>query len=120
MDHDRNCDKQIYVHVIGIKSSYLMSRFMRKQDFCLCKNKGTDQLCSNCTADQRLCFRYTDSTISLLSKSKISSFQPSSVVVQVGLCQALSETRKTGFLMTLLLLLKCNNGDFAYSNIDLG
>ena len=29
---------------------------------------------SNCEADQRLCFRYTDSTITLLSKSKISSF----------------------------------------------
>ena len=25
------------------------------------KNKGADQLCSNCTAEQRLCFRYTDS-----------------------------------------------------------
>ena len=33
--------------------------------FCLCENKG---------ADQRLCFCYTDSTISLLLKSKISSF----------------------------------------------
>ena len=36
---------------------------MRKPDFCLCENKDTDQLCSNCTADQRLCFRYLDSTI---------------------------------------------------------
>ena len=27
--------------------------------FChLCKNKGADQLCSNCTSDQRLCFLY--------------------------------------------------------------
>ena len=55
-----------------------MSRVMRKPDFCLCKNKSADQLCSNCTADQRLCLRYTDSTIPrtipLLSKSKISSF----------------------------------------------
>ena len=24
-----------------------------------CENKGADQLCSNCTADQRLCFRNT-------------------------------------------------------------
>ena len=29
--------------------------------------------CSNCEADQRLCFCYTDSTIPLLSKFKISS-----------------------------------------------
>ena len=37
---------------------------VRKLDFCLCENKGTDQLCSKCMADQRLCFRYTGSTIS--------------------------------------------------------
>ena len=33
-------------------------------------------------ADQRLCFRYTDSTISLLLKYQISSFLPASVTVQ--------------------------------------
>ena len=33
------------------------------------KNKGADQLCSNCTADQRLCFCFTYSTIPLLLKS---------------------------------------------------
>ena len=43
---------------------------MRKLDFCLCENKGADQLCSNCTADQHLCFRYTDSTIPLLPISE--------------------------------------------------
>ena len=47
---------------------------MRKMDFCLCENKGADQLCSNCTADQRLCFRHVGSTIPLLLKSQISSF----------------------------------------------
>ena len=36
---------------------------MRKPDFCLCKNKGADQLCSNCTANQGLCFHYMDSII---------------------------------------------------------
>ena len=36
------------------------------------ENKVADQRRSNCEADQRLCFRYTDSTIPLLSKSKIS------------------------------------------------
>ena len=40
---------------------------MRKPDFCLCENKGTDQLHSNCEADQRLCFHYTDCTITLLN-----------------------------------------------------
>ena len=44
---------------------------MRKPDFCICKNKDADQLRGNREADQRLCFRYIDSTIPLLSKSEI-------------------------------------------------
>ena len=50
-----------------------MSLVVRKPAFCICENKDADQLRSNCAADQRLCFRYTDSTISLLPKSEISS-----------------------------------------------
>ena len=38
-------------------------------------------------ADQRVCFRYTDSALSLL-KSEISSFQSAYVTVQPDLCQA--------------------------------
>ena len=63
---------------------------MRKPAFCICKNKDADQLRE---ADQSLCFHYTDSTIPLLFKSEISSFQPSSVAVQPGLCRTGSETR---------------------------
>ena len=33
---------------------------MRQPAFCLCENKGADQLCGYCTADQCLCFRYID------------------------------------------------------------
>ena len=47
---------------------------MRKPDFCHGKNKGADQLCSDCTTDQRLCFCYMDSTIPLLPKLEISNF----------------------------------------------
>ena len=50
-----------------------MSLVLRKPAFCICENKDADQLCGNRTADQRLCFRYTDSTIPLLPKSKITS-----------------------------------------------
>ena len=64
-----------------------MSRAMRKPAFCICENKDADQLRGNREADQRLCFRYTDSTIPLLLKSEISSPWPSSVVVQPGLCR---------------------------------
>ena len=39
---------------------------MRKPAFCICENKDADQLRGNREADQRLCFRYTDSTIPLL------------------------------------------------------
>ena len=34
--------------------------------FCLCEYKGADQLCSNCTTDQRLCFHFTNTPIPLL------------------------------------------------------
>ena len=48
---------------------------------CICKNKAADQLCGYSTTDQRLCFRYMDSTTRLLPKSEISSPWLSSVVV---------------------------------------
>ena len=73
---------------------------MRKLAFCICKNKDADQLRGNREADHSLCFRYTDSTISLLPKSEISSFQPSCVDIQPGLCLIWSVTPKTGFLRT--------------------
>ena len=70
---------------------------MRKPTFCICENKDADQLRGNREADQRLCFRYIDSTIPLLSKSEISSLWPSSVALQPGLCQTKSETRTLVF-----------------------
>ena len=47
---------------------------MRKRDFCICENKDEDQLRGDREADQCLCFRYIDSTISLLPIYEISSF----------------------------------------------
>ena len=35
---------------------------MRKPAFCICENKDANQLRGNREADQRLCFRYIDST----------------------------------------------------------
>ena len=43
-------------------------RYEKPVFFCICENKDVDQ---HCAADQRLCFRYTDSTIPLLPKSEI-------------------------------------------------
>ena len=39
---------------------------MRKPAFCMCKNKGADQLHGYCAADLHICFHFIDSTISLL------------------------------------------------------
>ena len=76
---------------------------MRKPDFSICENKDADQLRGDRKADQRLCFHYMDSTIPLLPKYEISSLQPSSVVVQPGLCQTCSDNLKTGFLTKRLI-----------------
>ena len=54
---------------------------MRKPAFCISKNKDAEQLRSNCAADQRLCFRYIDSTIPLLSKSEILNLQVIDVIL---------------------------------------
>ena len=84
-----------------------MSLVMRKPlfFFAYAKNKDSDQLRGNGEADQRLCFRYTDSTILLLAKSEISSISPSPLIVQPGLCRIWSETPKTGFLTMRFKLL---------------
>ena len=47
---------------------------MRKPDFCICENKGADQSRGNCETDQRLRFRYSDSTVPLLNIAK--NFKP--------------------------------------------
>ena len=50
-----------------------LSLVVRKPAFCICENKDADQLRCDCKVDQRLCFRYTDSTVPVLPKSEISS-----------------------------------------------
>ena len=44
-------------------ASYNLSRVVRKPAYCICENKDADQLRGDREADQRFCFRYTDSTI---------------------------------------------------------
>ena len=50
-----------------------LSLLVRKPSFCICENKDADQLRGNREADQRLCIRYIDSIIPILSKSEILS-----------------------------------------------
>ena len=63
----------IHHHGTFIESRTLNEPRHEKTGFSICENKDADQLRSNWAADQRLCFRYTDSTIPRLSKSDISS-----------------------------------------------
>ena len=44
---------------------------MGKPTICIGKNKSADQLCGNREANQRLSFRYSDSTIPPLLNSQI-------------------------------------------------
>ena len=81
---------------------------MRKPTICMGENKDADQLRGNREADQRLCFRYTDSTFPPLLIPKFSRFWVSSVTVQAGLCWTWSETQIVGFVMHRLT--------FPYSN----
>ena len=64
-------------YVVCSICTYNMNHVMRKPDSCICENKDADQLRGTCNreADQRLCFRYIDSTIHLLPKYE---FQTSS------------------------------------------
>ena len=62
-----------FISVVQSEGETLMSPVMRKPTFCICENKDADQLHGNPEADQRLCFRCIDSTITLPSISEISS-----------------------------------------------
>ena len=79
-----------------------ISHVVSKPAFYIWENKSGDQLGSNPTADQQLCFHYIDGTSPLSHKSVISSLYPSYeyVAVQPDLCQTWLETSKTSFLMT--------------------
>ena len=62
-------------HIQGIIHVRLIEPCREKTGFLhnMRKQRRTDQLRGNREADQRLCFRYTDSRIPLLPKSEISS-----------------------------------------------
>ena len=49
--------------------AYPLSSYMRKPAFCISENKDADLLRGNREAGKRLCFRYIESTIPVLSKS---------------------------------------------------
>ena len=68
-------DKGLLSDVMAYKVPSKSQTFLCARQFVvqvgLCENKGADQLCSNCTADQRLCFRFSSSPIPFLLKCEI-------------------------------------------------
>ena len=93
----------MYVTILANYKSYISNNYLslcvRKPTICMGENKDADQLRGNREADQRLCFRYTDSTFPPLLIPKFSRFWVSSVTVQAGLCWTWSETQIVGFVM---------------------
>ena len=92
-----------------------MSHVMRKPTFYICENKDADQLRGNREADQRLCFRYIDSTIPLLPKYEISNFcscKAWSVPGQV-------ENQNVGFLTTRLIYYQARPRDERLSHFSI-
>ena len=79
-----------------------MSPVMRTPTFYICENKDADQLRGDSEADQRLCFRYLDSTIPLLSKSEIFKHLAIFCSCTVWFVSDLVGNQKVGFLMTRL------------------
>ena len=61
-----------FISLIFIKRH--MSHLVGKPTICIGENKDADQLRGYREADQRLCFRYSVSTVPLLLKSEISRF----------------------------------------------
>ena len=100
-DHRASChlaSEKIYVSIfLALYNGSQVSIVALLATCCICENKDADQLRRFHVAEQRLCFRYTDTTIPLLSKSEISSFQRSSVDAQPGLCRTWSETLRPVF-----------------------
>ena len=76
---------------------------MKKPVFCICENKGTDQLRGNHAADQRLCFPYID-IVQFVYRQR-PKFKASSHLLWlyslVGVRPG-PNTPTTGFLMTRL------------------
>ena len=77
----------------SVSGKGLLNLLMRKLAFCICKNKDADQLRGNREADQCLCFRYTDKTIPILTKSEISSLLPYSIIARPGLCRSVGNPK---------------------------
>ena len=77
---------------------------MRKPALTICEQQRRRSDCASAQSDQRLCFRCLDSIVPLVSISEISRLYLASVAEQAGMHLPRSQTPKTGFLATRLIL----------------
>ena len=84
--------ESFYMCSINLQVKYKMNHRMRKPIICKGKNKD---------ADQRAFFSYTDSTIPVVSKSKIQNFQPLAIFCDCAgrFVSDVVGTQIVGFLM---------------------
>ena len=68
-------DNRVMMSARCARCGYQLSCLVGKPTICICENKDADQLRGNREADQRLCFRYTDSTHKSSSSSLIRNFK---------------------------------------------
>ena len=89
----------------GLQLYAYMTLVMRKHAFCLCENKP--QISFAVTAKLISAFVFATRIVQILYFLN-PKFQgsPSSVAAQPGLCRTWSETPKTGFLTTRLILFR--------------
>ena len=74
-----------------------LSRAMRNASYVICEQQRRRSACASAQSDQRLCFRYLDSVMSLVSVTKISSLMLASVAEQASLSLTWSETPEDAF-----------------------
>ena len=80
-----------------------LSCVMRKPEFCLCENKGADQLCSNCTVPQLIsAFVFTTRITSTIPRASSHFLWLHRPVVCVGPGR---KPQKTGFLASRFIFL---------------
>ena len=55
-------------HLDELNMSFAKKQNQNKKiaDFWICENKDANQPCSNCTADQHVCFHFMDNTVLFL------------------------------------------------------
>ena len=87
----------------NVAKDYL-SHVMRKPVYAICEQQRRRSACASAQSDQRFVVRYLDSILSLLATAEISRLWLASVAEQACLSLTWSQTPKTGFLVTRLIL----------------